>query len=68
MPKHGRISVVPPAFHGYRRSWLRGDVLAGITVAAYLVPQVMAYAGAAGCRLPPVVGLFAALPAMVSTP
>ena len=26
-------------------SWLRYDVLAGVTVAAYLVPQVMAYAG-----------------------
>jgi SulP family sulfate permease len=23
---------------GYRRSWLKGDVLAGVTVAAYLVP------------------------------
>ncbi|WP_206416948.1 SulP family inorganic anion transporter, partial [Mycobacteroides abscessus] len=32
----------------YRRTWLRGDVLAGITVAAYLVPQVMAYAALAG--------------------
>jgi len=44
---------------GYQRSWLRGDVLAGITVAAYVVPQVMAYAGVAG--LPPVVGLWAIL-------
>jgi sulfate permease, SulP family len=41
----------------YRRSWLRPDVLAGVTVAAYLVPQVMAYAGVAG--LPPVAGLWA---------
>ena len=39
--------------------WLRGDVVAGLTVAAYLVPQVMAYATVAG--LPPVVGLWAAL-------
>ncbi|OBF31359.1 sulfate transporter [Mycolicibacterium peregrinum] len=46
-------------FTGYQRSWLRGDVLAGVTVAAYLVPQVMAYATVAG--LPPVVGLWAAL-------
>ncbi len=46
-------------FLGYRRSWLRGDVLAGLTVAAYLVPQVMAYATIAG--LPPVVGLWGAL-------
>jgi sulfate permease, SulP family len=42
---------------GYENSWLRGDVLAGLTVAAYLVPQVMAYADLAG--LPPVTGLWA---------
>jgi MFS superfamily sulfate permease-like transporter len=47
---------------GYRRSWLRGDLIAGVTVAAYLIPQVMAYAGVAG--LPPVVGLWAILPAL----
>ncbi|WP_055523123.1 SulP family inorganic anion transporter [Streptomyces graminilatus] len=47
---------------GYRRTWLRGDLLAGVTVAAYLVPQVMAYAGVAG--LPPVAGLWAILPAL----
>jgi sulfate permease, SulP family len=46
-------------FRGYQRRWLRGDVVAGVTVAAYLVPQVMAYATVAG--LPPVVGLWAAL-------
>ena len=46
-------------FRGYQRSWLRRDVLAGLTVAAYLVPQEMAYATVAG--LPPVVGLWAAL-------
>jgi sulfate permease, SulP family len=44
---------------GYRRAWLRGDVIAGVTVAAYVVPQVMAYATVAG--LPPVVGLWAIL-------
>ena len=43
----------------YQRGWLRGDVLAGVTVAAYLVPQVMAYATVAG--LPAVAGLWAAL-------
>jgi sulfate permease, SulP family len=47
----------------YQRSWLRADLLAGVTVAAYLVPQVMAYATLAG--LPPVAGLWAALPALV---
>ncbi|MFE3249103.1 SulP family inorganic anion transporter [Streptomyces sp. NPDC059209] len=50
-------------FRGYQRSWLRGDLLAGVTVAAYLVPQVMAYASIAG--LPPVAGLWAVLPALV---
>ena len=46
-------------FRGYQRGWLRGDVVAGLTVAAYLVPQVMAYATVAG--LPAEVGLWAAL-------
>jgi sulfate permease, SulP family len=44
---------------GYRREWLRGDLLAGVAVAAYLVPQVMAYSGIAG--LPPQTGLWACL-------
>jgi SulP family sulfate permease len=48
------------ALRGYQRAWLRGDLIAGVTVAAYLIPQVMAYAGLAG--LPPVTGLWAALP------
>ena len=56
-----RRSVLPGVaqFRGYQRGWLRGDLLAGITVAAYLVPQVMAYAEVAG--LPPVTGLWAIL-------
>jgi sulfate permease, SulP family len=49
----------------YERGWLRRDVLAGVTVAAYLIPQVMAYAEIAG--LPPVVGLWAIMgPLLVS--
>ncbi|MEV6140172.1 SulP family inorganic anion transporter [Nocardia sp. NPDC051990] len=46
-------------FDGYDRTRLRADVLAGATVAAYLVSQVTAYATVAG--LPPVVGLWAAI-------
>jgi sulfate permease, SulP family len=42
----------------YRRSDLRSDLGAGVTVAAMLVPQAMAYALLAG--LPPEVGLYAA--------
>ncbi|MCY0944506.1 SulP family inorganic anion transporter [Streptomyces antarcticus] len=63
MSASGRPSPVPPGVMGYHRSWLGRDALAGVTVAAYLVPQVMAYAGVAG--LPPVAGLWAVLPAMV---
>ena len=54
-----------PGLHdlrSYERSWLRGDILAGLTVAAYLVPQVMAYAAIAG--LPPAAGLWATVPAL----
>ena len=46
-------------FRNYKRSFLRGDIMGGLTVAAYLVPQVMAYATLAG--LPAVNGLWCAL-------
>ena len=49
---------------GYERQNLRGDISAGITIGAMLVPQAMAYALLAG--LPPQVGLYAAtLPVIV---
>ncbi|HLU60142.1 MAG TPA: sulfate permease [Pseudonocardia sp.] len=41
---------------------VRADVVAGVTVAAYLVPQVLAYAELAG--LAPVAGLWAAVAAL----
>ncbi|WP_328520374.1 SulP family inorganic anion transporter [Kribbella sp. NBC_00359] len=47
----------------YRRDWLRSDVIAGVTVAAYFVPQVMAYSELAG--LPAVTGLWASLGPLV---
>lgn len=40
----------------YRPEWLRFDVVAGITLAAYAVPVSLAYAGLAG--LPPQAGLY----------
>jgi SulP family sulfate permease len=43
-------------------TWWRSDLLAGVTVTAYLVPQVMAYAELAG--LPPETGLWASLGAL----
>lgn len=57
-----RVGALLPGLtmlRGYRRDWLRGDLVAGVTVAAYLVPQVMAYAEVAG--LPAVAGLWAIL-------
>ena len=53
---------MPGWVHEYQRTWLRGDLLAGVTVTAYLVPQVMAYAELAG--LPAVAGLWAAVGAL----
>ena len=41
----------------YRRSDINGDIAAGLTIGAMLVPQAMAYAMLAG--LPPEVGLYA---------
>src|SRR5271170_4052038 len=43
----------------YRLAWLRGDAVAGITVAAYSIPVSLAYAGLAG--LPPQVGVYGCL-------
>ena len=60
-----RVSRLVPAIEQarvYQRAWMRWDVLAGVTVAAYLVPQCMAYGVLAG--LDPVVGLWAALPSL----
>ena len=40
----------------YQLSWLRTDILAGLTVWAVMVPEAMAYSGIAG--VPPLVGLY----------
>ena len=52
-----------PSLRGYERLWLRGDLIAGLTVWAILVPQALAYASIAGVS--PVVGLYAAPGALV---
>jgi sulfate permease, SulP family len=48
---------------GYTPAWFRADLLAGITVTAYLVPQCLAYADLAG--VPPATGLWVAVVAMI---
>lgn len=47
----------------YQRRWLRADVVAGLVLAAILVPQGMAYAELAG--LPPVTGLYTTIACLV---
>ncbi|MFZ4518152.1 MAG: SulP family inorganic anion transporter [Microthrixaceae bacterium] len=48
----------------YQRGWLRPDVVAGIVLAAILVPQGMAYAELAG--LPAVTGLYTTIACLVA--
>ena len=47
----------------YRRPWLRSDLVAGVVLAAILVPQGMAYAELAG--LPAVTGLYTTIGCLV---
>jgi high affinity sulfate transporter 1 len=48
----------------YHREWLKHDVIAGVSVAAVALPTAIAYAEIIG--LEPVVGLYAAIPAMLA--
>ena len=43
----------------YDKNWLRPDILAGITVVAFTIPEAIAYASLAG--LPPEAGLYSAM-------
>ena len=54
MTRLGLLRSVLP----YRPDWLKGDLIAGLTVWAVLVPEALAYASIAGVS--PVVGLYAA--------
>lgn len=48
----------------YDRAWLRSDLIAGVTVAAVIVPVAMAYGQLAG--LPPVTGIYASMLPLVA--
>jgi len=51
-----RVSLVPATLRGYQRDWLARDVVAGITLAAIAIPEVMGYTTIA--RTPVVTGLY----------
>ena len=59
----GRFVPGVAALRTYRRRWLRSDLVAGIVLAAILVPQGMAYAELAG--LPAVNGLYTTIACLV---
>lgn len=52
------LQYLPPAvwLGEYKAAWLAGDLVAGVTLAAYAIPVSLAYAGLAG--LPPQAGIY----------
>jgi MFS superfamily sulfate permease-like transporter len=58
-----RASWILPTLAGYDRSWIRNDLLAGVTAGAVVVPQAMAYATIA--NLPVQYGLYTCLVPML---
>lgn len=61
-PSHSTLARWIPACRwlgSYEKAWLRGDVVAGVTLAAYLLPAAIGDASLAG--LPPEAGLYACL-------
>ena len=66
MKPHPTLERLVPgaaALRHYRSEWLRPDLVAGIVLAAILVPQGMAYAELAG--LPPVTGLYTTIACLI---
>src|SRR5215469_3843769 len=62
-PRVRRYLAITDWLFGYRKEWLRLDILAGLTTAAVVIPKAMAYATIAG--LPVEVGLYTAFVPMV---
>ena len=51
--------LIPPVLRGYRRSWLRADIVAGLTLAAVAIPETMGYTSIA--QVPVITGLYTVL-------
>jgi SulP family sulfate permease len=54
--KTGNLLPITSWLPQYNRAWIRADLIAGITLAAYAIPVSLAYAALAG--LPPQMGLY----------
>lgn len=65
LPHHGSGFRLPVLewVHGYQKSWIKPDVIAGVTASAVVLPKAMAYATVAG--LPVQIGLYTAFVPMV---
>lgn len=50
------MNLVPESLRGYRRAWLARDIIAGLTLSAVAIPEVMGYTSIAGT--PIVTGLY----------
>jgi high affinity sulfate transporter 1 len=50
------MNLIPKPLRGYRRAWLVRDVIAGLTLSAVAIPEVMGYTSIAGT--PIVTGLY----------
>jgi SulP family sulfate permease len=55
----GRFVSVLEGIRPYQRGWLRADIIAGITLAALAIPEVMGYSKIAG--MPVITGLYTIL-------
>ena len=64
MMRLAKILPIMEWLPSYRKQWLRSDLVAGLTTAAVIIPQSMAYAAIAG--LPLVVGLYTSLVMLVA--
>jgi SulP family sulfate permease len=62
-PVLGRFLPILNWLPQYDRSWLRFDIIAGLTLWGLVVPEAMAYAGIAG--LPPQAGLYTLVAALL---